>query len=270
MSYVKILITALLLTIAKVVGAQPFLYGIDVDNDVWEIDPVNKTTKKVVTSPQMYQTANALAWDPSHEDLFWVNAANTFQYWDRTTNTVKDVGGLSLGLTADPNNMAYYNGSIWYFEHNSNILREAQLTYAGADALTAVPSVSNINSYAVLGMSAFGINTNSFGDISIDTRTGTLYAFTSRGRLYSLDLANPITSFTQIVASLGNDRKVGLQLAHDANGTLYGTSYPQGDWYTIDVTTGALTPIGDFTTLLAGDRGIRDLAGAATTAYVAP
>ena len=251
-------------------GAQPFLYGIDVANDLWEIDPINQTTRKVVTSTQMGQTANALAWNPVNEDLFWVNAANTFQYWDRATNTVKDVGGLSLGLTADPNNMAYYNGSIWYFEHNSNLLMEVQLTYAGADALTAVPSVSLITTFTVLGMSAFGINTNSFGDISIDPTTGILYGFTSRARLYSVDTANPITSFTQIVGSPGNDRSVGLQLAHDANGTLYGTSYPSLDWYTIDTSSGALTPIAGFTTQLAGGRGIRDLAGAATTAYVAP
>ena len=241
-----------------------YIYGVDVANDIYELNPADQTSTKVLTSTEIGQTANALAWDESHEHLFFVNAANTFDYWERSTNTIKSVGGLSLGLTADPNNAAFYNGSFWYFEHNSNILREAQISYTGGDPLTATPSVSNINSYTVLGMSAFGINTNSFGDIAIDQNTGTLYANTSRGRFYSVDLANPITSFTQITASPGNDRKVGLQLSFDlASSTLYGTNYTTGDWYTIDTTSGALTQIAGFNTLVAGGRGFRDLGGAA-------
>ena len=241
-----------------------YIYGVDVANDIWELNPADQTATKVFTSTEIGQTANALAWNEGNEHLFFVNAANTFDYWERSTNTIESVGGFPLGLTADPNNAAFYNGSFWYFEHNSNILREAQISYTGGDPLTATPSVSNINSYAVLGMSAFGINTNSFGDIAIDQNTGTLYANTSRGRFYSVDLANPITSFTEITASPGNDRKVGLQLSFDlASNTLYGTNYTTGDWYTIDTTSGALTQIAGFNTLVAGGRGFRDLGGAA-------
>jgi hypothetical protein len=241
-----------------------YIYGVDVSNDIYEINPVDKTATKVLTSTEIGQTANALAWNETNEHLFFVNAANTFDYWERSTKTIKSVGGSPLGLTADPNNAAYYNGSFWYFEHNSNILKEAQITYSGGDPLTATPSVSNINSYAVLGMSAFGINTNSFGDIAIDQNTGTLYANTSRGRFYSVDLASPITSFTQITASPGNNRAVGLQLSFDeSSSTLYGMNYTSGDWYTIDTNTGALTQIAGFNTLVSGGRGFRDLGGAA-------
>jgi hypothetical protein len=240
-----------------------YIYGVDVANDIWEFNPVDQTTTKVLTSSEIGQTANAMAYDSGRNQLFFVNAANTFDYWERSTSTIKSVGGLSLGLTADPNNAAFYNDAFWYFEHNTNVLKQATLSYTGSGE-TAVPSVSAINSFAVLGMSAFGVNTNSFGDIAIDQNTGTLYANTSRGRFYSVDLSNPTVSFTQIVASPGNLRTVGLQLSFDhLSNTLYGTNYNSGDWYTIDTTSGALTQITGFNTLVAGGRGLRDLGGAA-------
>ena len=263
----KTLLMLAVFAAAAVMGSRAeagYVYGVDVANDFWEINPVSQTTTKVLTSAEIGQTANALATDTARGHVFFVNAANTFDYWETATNTVKSVQGLSLGLTADPNNAAFYNDAFWYFEHNSNILKEAQLTYIGSDPLTATPFVTSINSYAVLGMSAFGINTNTFGDIAIDTNTGTLYASTSRGRFYTVDLASPITSFTEIVASPGNDRKVGLQLSFDdLTGTLYGTNYRDGNWYTINTTTGALTQIAGFNTLVAGGVGFRDLGGAA-------
>ena len=240
-----------------------YIYGVDVANDIWELNPADKTSTKVLTSSEIGQTANANAYDSSRNHLFFVNAANTFDYWERSTGTIKSVGGLSLGLTADPNNAAFYNDAFWYFEHNTNVLKQATLSYTGSGE-TAVPSVSAINSFAVLGMSAFGVNTNSFGDIAIDQNTGTLYANTSRGRFYSVDLANPSLSFAELRSSPGNLRTVGLQLSFDhLSNTLYGTNYTTGDWYTIDTSNGDLTQIAGFNTLVAGGRGFRDLGGAA-------
>ncbi|MGA0041070.1 MAG: PEP-CTERM sorting domain-containing protein, partial [Pirellulales bacterium] len=64
--------------------------------------------------------------------------------------------------------------------------------------------------------------------------------------------------------SQGNDRTVGLQLSFDnLSNTLYGTNYNSGDWYRIDTTTGALTQIAGFNTIVAGGKGFRDLGGAA-------
>jgi hypothetical protein len=250
-------------TQAEAASIPAVLYGVDVANDIWSIDPVVQTAVKVLTSSEIGQTANALAFDSSRGQLFFVNAANTFEYWESATNTIKSVGGLSLGLTADPNNAAFYNDAFWYFEHNSSVLRRATLSYTGSGD-TAVPSVSSLASFPVLGMSPTGINTNTFGDIAIDHNTGTLYASTSRGRFYSVDLADPINSFAEIVASPGNDRSVGLQLSFDQlSSTLYGHNYRSGDWYTIDTTTGGLTQITGFNTLVAGGRGFRDLGGAA-------
>jgi hypothetical protein len=248
---------------AQAAAVNTFMYGVDVANDIWQIDPVAQTTTKIATSSEIGQTANALAFDNSRNQLFFVNSANTFDYWEGATGTVKSVGGLSLGLTSDPNNAAFYNDAFYYFEHNSNVLRRATLSYTGSGD-TAVPSVASLVSFPVLGMNPTGVNTNTFGDIAIDTNTGTLYAMTSRGRFYSIDLANPTLSFNEIVPSPGNDRTVGLQLSFDhLSNTLYGHNYRSGDWYTIDTGTGAVTQITGFNTLVAGGRGFRDLGGAA-------
>jgi len=262
------LLLALILTVSagRKAAAATFghsMYGVDVANNIWVLNPVDQTATKVLTRDDVGQTANALAYDTVRNQMFFVNAANTFDYWERSTNTIKSVGGLSLGLTSDPNNGAFYNDAFWYFSHNSNVLNRATLSYTGSGE-TAVPSVSSLASFPVLGMNPTGVNTNSFGDIAIDTNTGTLYAMTSRGRFYSLDLNNPVLSFNEIVASPGNDRSVGLQLSFDLNNnTLYGHNYRSGDWYTIDTGTGAVSQIAGFNTLVAGGRGFRDLGGSA-------
>ena len=249
-------------SLAQAELANTYIYGVDVANDIWQIDPIGQTTTIVATSSEIGQTANALAYDNSRNQLFFVNAANTFDYWEGATGTIKSVGGLPLGLSSDPNNAAFYNDAFYYFEHNSNALHRATLSYTGSGD-TAVPSVSALTSYPVLGMNATGVNTNSFGDIAIDTNTGTLYASTSRGRFYSVDLANPSLSFNEIVPSPGDDRTVGLQLSFDhVNNTLYGHSYHGGEWYTIDTANGARTQITGFNTLVSGGRGFRDLGGA--------
>ena len=206
------------------------------------------------------------AYDGSRGQLFFIDSANTLEYWQRSTNTVSSVSGGSLGVASDPFNAAYYNDAIYFFEHNTANLKRASLSYTGS-----VPSISSIDTFAVAGMDPTGINTNSFGDIAIDTATGTLYASTSRGRLYSVSLADPANSFTQIAASLGNDRSVGFQLAFSAdNSTLYGQRYLDGSWHTIDTTTGVSTPIAGFVTTFAGGSGFRDLGGSAVNAVPEP
>jgi hypothetical protein len=244
--------------------AQAEMYGVDVANDVWEINPVVKTATKVLTSSEIGQTANALAWNEINQHLFFISGGNTFDYWEQSTNTIKSVGGSPLNLTADPGNAAYYNGSFWYFEHNSNILKEAQISYVGGDPLTATPQVDSVIPHLIPSISSTGYNTNTFGDIAIDHNTGTLYASTSRGRFYAIDLANPGTSFTEITPATSNDRSVGLQLSFDNfSNTLYGTRYTSGEWFTIDTTTGNLNQIAGFNTIVAGGKGFRDLGGAA-------
>ena len=86
------------------------------------------------------------------------------------------------------------------------MLNEASLTYTGS-----TPSVDSISSFSIAGMAATGDNTNTFGDIAIDTAQGILYASTSRGRFYSINLTDPENSFTEIAASAGSDRAEARQ-----------------------------------------------------------
>jgi hypothetical protein len=240
-----------------------YMYGVDDANDIWEINPADQTTVKVISASSLGSGANALGFDTTRNHLFFVDSANGFGYWERASDTINAVGGLSLGLSANPANAAFYNDAFYYFETNSAVLKRANLSYTGSGE-TAVPSVVSIDDFTVLGMNPTGVNTNTFGDIAIDTATGTLYASTARGRFYSVDLADPVFSFAEIVPSPGNVRSVGMQLSFNLdNSTLYGHNYADGNWYTIDTGTGAQTQIAGFNTTPVGGKGFRDLGGAA-------
>lgn len=239
-----------------------YIYGIDDNSDIYEINPADQTWNMVYDSPTIGSIANSVAYDSDRQQLFFIDSTNSLEYWQRSTGTVSTVSGGSLGLSNDPFNAAYYNNAIYFFEHNTANLKRANLTYTGAGT-SAVPSIASIDTFAVAGMDPTGVNTNSFGDVAIDTDTGTLYASTSRGRFYSVSLADPANTFTQIAASAGNDRSVGFQLAFSTdNSTLYGQRYIDGTWHTIDTTTGIATPIAGFVTTF-GSGGFRDLGGSA-------
>jgi hypothetical protein len=118
------------------------------------------------------------------------------------------------------------------------------------------------------------LNTNTFGDIAIDANTGILYASTTRGRFYSLNLTgDPTNTFSQLgapIATSGTENTVGLQLAFNTDySVLYGHSYETGDWYEVGLADGARTSIA-YATAPSGGKGFRDLGGAAITAVPEP
>lgn len=249
------LAAATLTAAATAAPVGTLLYGIDDSGDLYEIDPVAQTST-LTKSGAASSAVNAAAYDASRDQLFFIDTDQNLNYWDKQSDAVTSLGN-ALSLTSNPANAAYYDNAYWYFDTNSTQLNRADLTYTGS-----TPSVGSITPFSV-SMSSTGDNTNTFGDIAIDTATGTLYASTSRGRFYSLDLSSPTNSFTEIAASLGSDRSVGLQLSfNDSNSTLYGHRYTDGSWYTIDTATGAATAISGFVTLPDGS-GFRDLGGAA-------
>lgn len=244
-------------------NAGTFIYGVDANDDLWEIDPVGKASAKIFTAATAADTANALGYDTARGQILYIGSDNNLSVLIPGSSSPQPVGGLPLGVSTNPLNAAYHNDAFWFFEHNSTTLTKASMSYAGVGG-AAVPSITGIERFVVQGMSATDVNTNTFGDIAIDPDTNTLYASTSRGRFYSVDLANPTTSFTQIAASLGNDKSVGLQLSFDNTGNvLYGHNYSDGTWYTVDPATGGRSVIDGFVTLPTGGRGFRDLGGAA-------
>ena len=126
---------------------------------------------------------NSLAYDNNNSTLFFIKSNLKLYYIQSGDSVATEVSGF-ISPTDQPANAAYHNGAIWYFEFNSNVLVKLTLTYAGG-----VPSISGKTTYTISGMNLpatgeVGVNTNTFGDITIDNNTGILYAMTSRGRFY--------------------------------------------------------------------------------------
>lgn len=255
--------------------ASAYIYGIDNNNDIYEIDPVAKTSTLALVQPAG-GFSNSLAFDTNRNHLFFVGPDNGLKYWVQGSGSAGLSVGGSPAVGTDPNNAAYYNNAYWFFDFNSNVLNRWNLGYSGTGA-SGVPSVTSTQTYLIASMflpasGTTGLNTNTFGDIAINASTGILYASTTRGRFYSLDLtSDPTNTFTELAAGLGLSNTLGLQLSFNTDySTLYGHSYEDGTWYTVAAADGARTLITDFSTTPFGGKGFRDLGGAAVTAVPEP
>lgn len=242
------------------------IYGVDNAANVWEVDPVSQTSVLAIETTLTSGTCNSLAYDTVRDQLFFVGQGTQLYYWQKGAGSVQPVGAVP-GNPNDPNNAAFYNGSYWYFDFNSNDFYKLAFSYAGS-----VPSISGTTLYVINGMNlppsgTVGLNTNTFGDVAIDATSGILYASTTRGRFYSLNLnGDPTNTFTEILpatAPSGTDNTYGLQLSFNSDySELYGHSYETGEWFTVNRLTGAATSIG-YATTPTGGKGFRDLGGAA-------
>jgi hypothetical protein len=248
--------------------APAYIYGIDNDNDIYEVDPIAKTSTLVLPQATTGGLSNSLAYDTAREDLFFIGPDFKLKYWTRTSGTTVTDVGASPVASIDPNNAAYYNDAYWFFDFNSNVLNKISLSYSGTGA-AAVPSISGTTTWAIDGMNlpnpGTGANTNTFGDIAINVDTGLLYASTTRGRFYSVNLnGNPTNTFQELAAPLGIVNTLGLQIAFNTDySVLYGHSYETGEWFTVGLADGARTLIPDFTTTPFEGKGFRDIGGAA-------
>ena len=263
---------------AAAVAVPAIIYGIDNNNDIYEIDPVAKTSALALVQPAG-GFSNSLAYDTARDHLFFIGPDSGLKYWVQGSGStgINVAGSPTVGT--DPNNAAYYNNAYWFFQFNSNVLHRWNLGYSGTGS-SGVPTVTGTQTYTIAGMNlppsgTSGFNTNTFGDIAINAATGTLYASTTRGRFYSLDLTtDPTNTFSEILAPIapsGTDNTYGLQLSFNTDySVLYGHSYEDGAWSTLDVATGARTPISGFNTTPFGGKGFRDLGGAAIAAVPEP
>ena len=203
--------------------------------------------------------ANSFSYDYSNSTLFFIDSDLSLYYIQSGDTEASLVSGFVLPIS-QPGNAAYHQGAIWYFEFNSNVLVKITLLYTGG-----VPSISSKTTYTISGMNlpstgTTGVNTNTFGDIAIDNDNGILYACTSRGRIYSVNLSDPVNTFNEILSSPGNDKSIGLQLAYDNNNNvLYGHNHTSGEWYSINTSNGSRTSLNITTSLF------RDIGGSATT-----
>ena len=241
-----------------------YIYGIADDNQIWQINPIpGQQSFESTYNTGLSGQSNAVAFDRGRDQLLFLDVSNNLYLWN------KPLGGSpsafqqittsgSLGISSSlVYNASYYNDGFWFFKEATNELVKASLSYSGT-AVGTVPTFSGTTSYTLTGPTP--ASDNGFGDIAINRNTGMLYAATSTGYFYSVDLSDPTSTYTQIKGLAGN---ISLQLSFNEDySILYGHNYSSGAWYTVDVTTGNLTDL-NYTTIVPGtSAGFRDLGGA--------
>jgi hypothetical protein len=112
-------------------------------------------------------------------------------------------------------------------------------------------------------------NNNYIGDIAI-TSNGTLYATVSNGSMfYNLTLPSGPLSGTiaaNNIGTVGSPIIGRLQIAFGpAGSTLYGQSFDNGQWYTVNTANGSLTPLSYSTLINGGTTGFQDISGVSST-----
>lgn len=240
-----------------------YIYGIADDNQIWQINPVaGQQSFESTYNTGLTGQSNAVAFDRGRDQLLFLDVTNNLYLWNKPLGgspaafqqiTTSSNLGIASSLVY---NASYSNDGFWFFKEGTNELVKASLSYSGT-AVGTVPTFSGTTSYTLTG--PLPGSPNGFGDIAINVNTGILYAATSLGLFYSVDLSSPATSYTALNAGTNPS----LQLSFNADySILYGHNYGTGKWYTVDVATGNLTDL-NYTTIVPGTgAGFRDLGGA--------
>ena len=240
-----------------------YTYGIADDNQIWQIDPVpGHQSFESTYNTGLTGQSNAVAFDRGRDQLLFLDVSNNLYLWN------KPLGGSpsafqqittsgSLGISSSlVYNASYYDDGFWFFKEATNELVKASLSYSGTTVGT-VPTFSGTTSYTLTGPTPS--TANGFGDIAINANTGMLYAATSTGLFYSVDLSSPTTSYNEIK---GIGSNISLQLSFNADySVLYGHNYTSGAWYMVDPATGNLTDLNYATIVPGTGHGFRDLGG---------
>jgi hypothetical protein len=262
------------LTLSSFASVSVYYYTVGTDNNIYEISDTG--TKRVVRDVSTLVGAtstnaiNGIAFDTVRGQVFFAapnpsgSGLASLWYWNQSTNsTPVNLGQLT---TSRPDNGAYWNNAYWYIMPGTHTLVRVALQYDGSGTPTMA---SNGISSATLTGGIPTTNNNYIGDIAI-TSSGTLYATVSNGSMfYNLTLPSGALSGTIAATNIGTVGSpiVGrLQIAFGPAGmTLYGQSFDNGQWYTVNTTNGVLTPL-SFTTLInGGTTGFQDVSGVSAT-----
>ncbi len=233
--------------------AVSFLYGIDNNNNIYQVNPL--LNQQFIVNPTgltTFQGSNGIAYDTSRDQLFFFynpslqgqNQPYDLLFWNRLSTGPSSLqlvaSNAALGAASNiPTNAAYYNNALWYFDGSSTTttLRKLELTYNPAqNSITGVNLKNyNLNDYAPPNYQAGG-----YGDIAINTTNGLLYGNnTITGNYFKIDLnqlditpANTVSVYTSLgtIQTLNSDgtsyANAGLQLSFNADYTkLYGTRF---------------------------------------------
>ncbi len=258
------------LTLSSFASVSVYFYTVGTDNNIYEISDTG--TKRAVRDVSTLVGAtpsnaiNGIAFDTARGHVFFAapnpsgSGLASLWYWNQVTNsTPVNLGQLT---TSRPDNGTYWNNAYWYIMPGTHTLVRVALQYDGSGTPTMV---SNGISSATLTGGIPTTNNNYIGDIAI-TSNGTLYATVSNGSMfYTLTLPSGALSGTIAATNIGTVGSpiVGrLQITFGPAGTmLYGQSFDNGQWYTVNTTNGILTPLSFSTLINGGTTGFQDISG---------
>jgi hypothetical protein len=238
-------------------AANTTFYGVDNDNNIWEVDPIQKFNVLINevgrTIPNCDTTdgclnvssgSNGIAFDTGRNHLFFFynnSGTGAAQPWDLRFWNRKSFGPSSLSIvpwasgTNIPANAAYYDNALWYFDGGTTTrsLNKLSLQYnADQDQILS----TSLNTYDLSGFTEPTYPSGGYGDIAINVLTGFLYGSQVSGNYYKIDLNQLGNPEANIYESLGAAQTLdetgtgfvasGLQLSFNADYTkLYGTRF---------------------------------------------
>jgi len=255
---------------------NPFLYGVDVNGDIWEVDVANKSfailAKAFDQNKQLY--VNGVSYDSVRDHIYYFKGPQpltqsgttynwySLNYLSQSSNANNNGSVFTTRLMQSlPIGAAYYNNRIWFFKsQNSNILQVVSLDYSRSYVMASF-AIDYLREYLIDNIDA---SQNEIGDIAIDCNTGIMYVLNTNGRFFSINLNSPTNTFN-LIRPANSDVPRSPQLAFNTNySTLYCHGSENGDWYTIDKTSGNVTSL-NFKSILndvVGNKGLVDIAGA--------
>ncbi|MDA7622313.1 DUF642 domain-containing protein, partial [bacterium] len=268
-----------------------YLYGIDDDNQIFEINPQKKTTSKVFdTQLPNPKKSNGVAFHKgSGAVLFFYE--QTLYSWNTTTKVLIE-HDFKEGKTASA---AVYGDSLWWIKSNTNQLYQLDISSLNSGGTIQDKATRyELDNYTKAG----------FGDIAI-TSDGILYGSSTggaigRGGLFSFDLSSIINSGNKKVNIFDHGYKlcgktewksgnktiqIGMQLALSADErVLYGQTHQNQSKNGLDTTgqyfvfrhkdsDGRFTSEIDYTDYQQSHNqldgvGFRDIGGAASEATI--
>jgi predicted ribosomally synthesized peptide with SipW-like signal peptide len=241
------------------------LFGIEFDEDLYEIDLDTNTATEIASSvgASVGTSPNGLAYDGDNDRLYYSvhdsSSASELWFYDRGTgNNVNAFAGVSGSRLAGSNpnvSGSWYDGKYWYIPNKTTDLHAVEFNSAGkvtSDTIEKdlVPSGSRIYR---------------FGDIAINSR-GIVFGSTngtqgSTAELFRYEIGSSSSYeelYTNDPSAWSGDRggdPTGLQLAFDETGTLHGHDAGSGEFFEIDAQNKELTSVGS-----AGDLTFTDTA----------
>ena len=233
--------TSPLLSIRDITGinsrpppALPDCYAVGGDNNrIYKFDPASGVTY-IITSSAPF-TLNAIARDPVNNVLYYSeNTTSDWRIGRYTVSTGVHVvlatighGAWAYPVNANPGNLFYYGGNLYFIAPGSDDLVQIGLNAAGT-AVTGVVKAADITDDAA--------NLGNVGDVAVDS-SGIAWVATGNNTIGRFSMVT-LSGYTQLSSGQPNYNS----LLFSSSGVLYG-SHSAGDnnVYTVNGITGGAT-----------------------------